>query len=72
MNGKVGAPKATEEIAAAVEKDVGRLISEGGDWDAAVDMLVEAGDPTTAHSLARNDWYRLQRALQIIKVGSRQ
>lgn len=68
MNGKVGAPKATKEVFAAVEEVVDRLISEGGGWDAGLRMLADAGDPTTGPSLARNDWYRLRRALEIIKV----
>lgn len=68
MNGKVGAPKATKEVFTAVEEEVNRLISEGGGWDAGLRMLAEAGDVTTGPSLARNDWYRLRRALEIIKV----
>lgn len=68
MNGKVGAPKATKEVFAAVEEEVDRLIREGGGWDAGLRLLAEAGDPTTGPSLARNDWYRLRRALEIIKV----
>ena len=68
MNGKVGAPKATKEVFAAVEEEVDRLISEGGGWDAGLRMLADAGDLTTGPSLARNDWYRLRRALEIIKV----
>lgn len=68
MNGKVGAPKATKEVFAAVEEEVDRLIREGGGWDAGLRLLADAGDPTTGPSLARNDWYRLRRALEIIKV----
>lgn len=69
MNGKVGAPKATKEVFAAVEEEVDRLISEGGGWDAGLRMLADAGDLTTGPSLARNDWYRLRRALEIIKTS---
>jgi hypothetical protein len=46
MNGKVGAPKATKEVFAAVEEEVDRLISEGGGWDAGLRMLADAGDLT--------------------------
>lgn len=68
MTGKVGAPKATKEVFVAVEEEVDRLIKEGGGWDDALRMLADAGDLTTGPSLARNDWYRLRRALEIIKV----
>jgi len=33
-----------------------------------VDKLVEAGDPDTAYSLSRDDWYHLHRALEVITV----
>lgn len=39
-----------------------------GDWDAAVQFVVKAGDPS-AQVLTANDWYRLRRKLEIIKVG---
>lgn len=68
MNGKVGAPKATKEVTVAVEEEVEKLQRGGGDWDAAVAMLMDAGDSITGQNLARNDWYRLRRALEIIKV----
>ncbi|XP_024371763.1 tRNA dimethylallyltransferase 9 isoform X1 [Physcomitrium patens] len=69
MTGKVGAPKATKEVFVAVEEEVDRLIKEGGGWDDALRMLADAGDLTTGPSLARNDWYRLRRALEIIKTS---
>lgn len=68
MNGKVGAPKATKEVTVAVEEEVEKLQCEGGGWDAALAMLTDAGDLITGGNLARNDWYRLRRALEIIKV----
>lgn len=43
-------------------------LQRDGDWDAAVHLLVKAGDPS-AQSLAANDWYRLRRRLEIIKVS---
>jgi len=69
MNGKVGAPKATQEVSAVVEAEIAQLVEDGGGWEAAISMLVEAGDPHTAHSLTRNDWYRLRRALEIVKMS---
>ncbi|KAE8124735.1 hypothetical protein FH972_019592 [Carpinus fangiana] len=36
------------------------------DWDAAVQLVVKAGDPK-AQFIAVNDWYRLRRSLEIIK-----
>jgi tRNA dimethylallyltransferase len=69
MNGKVGAPRATQEVSAVVEAEIAQLVQDGGGWEDAISMLVEAGDPHTAHSLTRNDWYRLRRALEIVKVG---
>jgi len=38
-----------------------------GDWDAAVQLVVEAGD-LRAPSFPTNNWYRLRRSLEIIKV----
>lgn len=38
------------------------------DWDAAVEFVANTGDPS-AQALAANDWYRLRRKLEIIKVG---
>lgn len=35
-------------------------------WEAAVELVVKAGDPGVK-SLAANDWYRLRRRLEIIK-----
>ncbi|KVI02247.1 tRNA isopentenyltransferase [Cynara cardunculus var. scolymus] len=36
------------------------------DWDAAVEWVTKAGDPS-AQSLPANDWYRLRRKLEIVK-----
>lgn len=68
MNGKPDTPKPTAEQAAAIDAEIAQLQSAGGGWDAGVKYLSEAGDPETAHRLARNDWYRLRRSLEIIKV----
>ena len=49
---------------AAIEAEIWRLAtSDPGGWEAAVQRLVQAGDPATAYSLTRHDWYRLHDAL---------
>ncbi|KAL5736477.1 hypothetical protein ACOSP7_030842 [Xanthoceras sorbifolium] len=63
--GKPDVPKASPEIAAEVSSELAHL-QEDGDWDAAVQLVVKAGDPK-AQSLAANDWYRLRRSLEIVK-----
>ncbi|CAI7853485.1 unnamed protein product [Closterium sp. NIES-53] len=45
--------------------------SEEGDWEAALAALAAAGDPITAGQLARNDWYRLTRAFEILRATGR-
>ena len=40
-------------------------------WDAALEVLVGAGDPDSAARLARNDWYRAERVLEIVAQSSR-
>lgn len=42
-------------------------LQRDGNWDAAVQFGVKAGDPDV-QSLAANDWYRLRRRLEILKV----
>ncbi|XP_058221545.1 tRNA dimethylallyltransferase 9 [Rhododendron vialii] len=63
--GKPDVPKASLEIASEVDSELADL-QQNGDWDAAVDLVVKAGDPK-AQSLAANDWYRLRRTLEIIR-----
>ncbi|KAJ0102902.1 hypothetical protein Patl1_04795 [Pistacia atlantica] len=63
--GKPDVPKASPEIAAEVYSELADL-QRDGDWDAAVELVVKAGDPK-ARSLPANDWYRLRRSLEIIK-----
>lgn len=65
MNGRPNTPKATQEQADAVAAEIKGI---PGGWDAAIKHLADAGDPATAQSIARNDWYRLHRALEILKV----
>lgn len=57
---------ASPKIASEVDSELADL-QQNGDWDAAVDLVVKAGDPR-AQSLAANDWYRLRRTLEIIRV----
>ncbi|EFJ29251.1 hypothetical protein SELMODRAFT_410898 [Selaginella moellendorffii] len=68
LNGKPGTPKESPEITAQVDAEVSAL-QKAGDWDGALEILEKAGDVLTAKSLTRNDWYRLRRALSIIKAS---
>ncbi|PON98409.1 isopentenyltransferase [Trema orientale] len=65
MYGKPDVPKASQEVAAEVYSELADL-QKNDDWDAAVQLVVKAGDPK-AQFLAHNDWYRLRRSLEIIK-----
>lgn len=65
--GKPDVPKASQEVAAEVYSELADL-QKNDDWDAAVQLVVKAGDPK-AQLLAVNDWYRLRRSLEIIKVS---
>ncbi|KAM0070896.1 putative tRNA dimethylallyltransferase [Helianthus debilis subsp. tardiflorus] len=67
--GKPDVPKATSEISLEVQSELAGF-ERTYDWDAAVHLVTNAGDPT-AQSLPANDWYRLRRKLEIIKVGFR-
>lgn len=66
MYGKPDVPKASPEIAAQAYSELADLQKEGN-WDAAVELVAKAGDPSV-RSLPENDWYRLRRKLEIIKV----
>ncbi|KAL3503147.1 hypothetical protein ACH5RR_037596 [Cinchona calisaya] len=63
--GKPDVPKASREIASEVYSELADL-ERVGDWDAAVQLVIKAGDPSV-QLLAANDWYRLRRRLEIIK-----
>ncbi|XP_018731502.2 tRNA dimethylallyltransferase 9 isoform X2 [Eucalyptus grandis] len=65
MYGKPDVPKASPEISSEVYSELADL-QKNGDWNAAVQLVVKAGDPKAQH-LAANDWYRLRRSLEIIK-----
>lgn len=64
MYGCPDAPKSTPETRAMVEVEISKA---GGDWDKAVKLLVDAGDKD-AKKLPRNDWYRLGRRFEVLKV----
>ncbi|KAK9088973.1 hypothetical protein Scep_028055 [Stephania cephalantha] len=63
--GKPEVPKASPEVASEVYSEIIDL-ERDGNWDAAVKLVVEAGDPG-ALRLTCNDWYRLRRSLEILK-----
>nr|XP_043628028.1 tRNA dimethylallyltransferase 9 [Erigeron canadensis] len=63
--GKPDVPKATREISLEVHSELANF-ERSYDWDAAVQLVTKAGDPS-AQSLPANDWYRLRRKLEIIK-----
>ncbi|KAL1821523.1 hypothetical protein DCAR_0417943 [Daucus carota subsp. sativus] len=63
--GKPDVPKSSPETVAEVQAEISDL-ERVGDWDAAVQLVVQAGD-SSAQSLPANDWYRIRRKLEIIK-----
>ncbi|KAL4204633.1 hypothetical protein AMTRI_Chr01g132970 [Amborella trichopoda] len=64
--GKPEVPKASPEIASEVDSEL-MLLQRNGEWDAAVQLLIKAGDSRACY-LPSNDWYRLRRSLEIIKA----
>ncbi|WCJ32242.1 tRNA dimethylallyltransferase 9 [Euphorbia peplus] len=65
--GKPDVPRASPEAASEANSELAEL-QKNGDWDAAVELVVKAGNPR-AQLLAANDWYRLRRSLEIIKAS---
>ncbi|XP_065861995.1 tRNA dimethylallyltransferase 9 isoform X2 [Euphorbia lathyris] len=65
--GKPDVPKASPEVASEANSELAEL-QKNGDWDAAVELVVKAGNPR-AQFIAANDWYRLRRSLEIIKAS---
>lgn len=65
LYGKPLGPKSTQESKVLVEEE---LLKCNGDWDTAVELLLNAGDHDASRIL-RNDWYRLRRSLEIIKIS---
>ncbi|KAI5071570.1 hypothetical protein GOP47_0013821 [Adiantum capillus-veneris] len=64
LYGPPDAPKSTPEIRSLVEEEISKA---EGDWDKAVDILIDAGDGD-ARKLLRNDWYRLRRRFEVLKA----
>lgn len=65
--GKPDVPKASSQITFEVNAELEDL-QRDGDWNAAVELAMKAGDQGV-QSLAANDWYRLRRRLEILKVA---
>ncbi|KAF6003409.1 hypothetical protein F1559_004529 [Cyanidiococcus yangmingshanensis] len=61
--GKPATIAATPEVTQAVVKE---LKNDGWNWDRSLARLA-AVDPARAATLHRNDWYRLRRALEVLK-----
>lgn len=59
-------PKPSQEVISEVQNMLGGFQFEQN-WDAAVEMVVNAGD-RNASLLPRNNWHRLRRSLEILKV----
>lgn len=54
-----------DELDAAAAERV-RVAGELAGWRAAMRVLSEAGDATAGTRLAQNDWYRAERALEVV------
>jgi tRNA dimethylallyltransferase len=73
-DGKPNVPKSTKESSLRAEKEVREIrdrysnTSSNNDDD-DIEYLKQRGDSETAGKLARNDWYRLTRALEILDVS---
>uniref|UniRef100_A0A1J3IP42 tRNA dimethylallyltransferase n=1 Tax=Noccaea caerulescens TaxID=107243 RepID=A0A1J3IP42_NOCCA len=63
--GKPDVPKPSQEVISEVQNMLGGFQFEQN-WDAAVEMVVNAGD-RNASLLPRNNWHRLRRSLEILK-----
>lgn len=61
-----GAAAAAGKAAQAV-KEAAAGLTEDQRWDVAVDVVADLGDPQTAARIRaeRNNWYRLQRVMQV-------
>ena len=73
LHGKPATPQSTPETAAAARDAIAAACASAGadadeeaKWDAAVAALCRAGDATSGARLARNDYYRLSRAMEIV------
>jgi tRNA dimethylallyltransferase len=59
---------AASDAAADTPADESEDAREARRWAAATAHLAAAGDGATAARLARNDFYRLERALEIVRA----
>jgi tRNA dimethylallyltransferase len=71
-----GSASSRAELAAAMAAaEAGRALSaeerEEVRWHAAMELLSSAGDPATAARLKRNDLYRAERALEVVRATGR-
>ncbi|CAB1110948.1 unnamed protein product [Ectocarpus sp. CCAP 1310/34] len=66
VHGKPDAPKKDPAVAQAVATEL-LPFHDRGDWDGALELLA-AVNSTRAASMARNDWYRLSRSLEVLRV----
>lgn len=69
LYGKPDTPKATTDVVTAVSTLLAPFVEDKDNgWEKAVQILESRGDLVTGRQLARNDWYRLARALEILMV----
>lgn len=66
VRGRPATPRASDAVRARVDQLVSQV---AGDWPAGLELL-RARDPKRAGELSRNDWYRLQRALQVAEADA--
>ncbi|CAM9338371.1 unnamed protein product [Ectocarpus fasciculatus] len=66
VHGKPDAPKKDPAVAQAVATEL-LPFQDRGDWDGALELLA-AVNATRAASMERNDWYRLSRSLEVLRV----
>ncbi|GAB0491483.1 hypothetical protein MMPV_002737 [Pyropia vietnamensis] len=62
VRGVVGAPRASADVRAAVAAEL-----EGRTWSDGLALLA-AADPVRAAELVTGDWYRLSRALEVVRA----
>lgn len=69
VHGIPDAPEVDPEVRAAVTKEIAPYRS-AGNWEGALQLL-HSLDSTKANKLFPNDWYRLERYMEISKQGSK-
>ena len=70
VGGRPATPASTPESSRAAKEEV-RAAAAAAGWDGALKLLRDAGDPDTADRVATNDWYRVERALEILRASGR-